>query len=247
MLIHNSFNLTHRAWLVYPKAMRKLAKTPKPADTVPAVKHMKRRLTRAEKAQVTRARILDAAIEAVGEHGYAGATIARIADGAGVAHGTFYTYFESRQALLEQLLPDISIELLDHIRDTVMQAADDPIARERARIEGFLEFLRDTPHLFTMLHEGEFHTREGFRRHVELQTNSYHRALMREAELGFLRINDPDELYVTCRMLMASRDYISAHYCMRDGKIVAPPPFVVDSYMTFVIGGLFKSHEGGPA
>ncbi|WP_172839582.1 TetR/AcrR family transcriptional regulator [Sulfitobacter alexandrii] len=181
-----------------------------------------------------------AAIEAVGEYGFAGATIARIAEGAGVAHGTFYTYFESRQALLDQLLPDISVELLNHIREKVLEAPDDPIARERARIEGFFEFLRDTPHLFTMLHEGEFHTRAGFHRHVEMQTESYLRAMRYEARQGNLRVEDPEELQVVCRMLMASRDYISNHYCMRDGKVVAPPPHVVDSYMNFAVAGLFK-------
>ena len=196
-----------------------------------------RRLTRAEKGEITRAKIMAAAIEAVGEHGFAGATIARIADGAGVAHG---------QALLEQMLPDISVELLNHIREVVLKAPDDPIARERARMEGFLEFLRDTPHLFTMLHEGEFHTREGFRRHVELQTNSYLGAMQREARLGHLRFETRDQLHVVCRILMASRDYISAHYCMRDGKVVAPPPHVVDSYMTFVVGGLFKNAGENP-
>jgi len=205
-----------------------------------------RRLTRAEKGEITRAKIMAAAIEAVGEHGFAGATIARIADGAGVAHGTFYTYFDSRQALLEQMLPDISVELLNHIREVVLKAPDDPIARERARMEGFLEFLRDTPHLFTMLHEGEFHTREGFRRHVELQTNSYLGAMQREARLGHLRFETRDQLHVVCRMLMSSRDYISAHYCMRDGKVVAPPPHVVDSYMTFVVGGVFKNAGENP-
>jgi AcrR family transcriptional regulator len=201
----------------------------------------KRRLTRAEKARETRANLLAAAIEAVGDHGFAGATVARIAEGAGVAHGTFYTYFESRQALLDQLLPDISVELLNHIREKVLEAPDDPIARERARIEGFFEFLRDTPHLFTMLHEGEFHTREGFHRHVEMQTESYLRAMQYEARQGNLRVEDPRELQVVCRMLMASRDYISNHYCMRDGKVVSPPPHVVDSYMNFAVAGLFKT------
>lgn len=209
--------------------------------------HPKRRLNRAEKAELTRSRIMEAAIEAVGEHGFAGASIARIAEGAGVAHGTFYTYFPSRQALMEQLLPDISVELLNHIRAVVRQAPDDPIARERARMDGFFEFLRDTPHLFKMLHEGEFHTREGFRRHVEMQTESYMRALDYEARQGNLQIKDPEQLHVICRMLMASRDYISAHYCMRDGKIVAPPPHVVDSYMNFVVGGLFKKPKGDTA
>ncbi|SEP11425.1 DNA-binding transcriptional regulator, AcrR family [Salinihabitans flavidus] len=203
-----------------------------------------KRLNRAQRAEATRAKILEASIEAVGEYGYAGASIARIADRAGIAQGTFYNYFESRQNLLEQLLPMISLELLEHVREKVMAAPDDPIARERARITGFFEFLRQTPHLFTMLHEGEFHTRIGFQKHVEMQTASYERAMRFEMRRGHLRVTDPAKLSVFVRMLMASRDYISGHFCMRDGKVVEPPDHVIDAYMDFVVGGLFKQPEG---
>lgn len=200
----------------------------------------RRRLNRAERAEATRTRIMEAAIETVGELGFAGASIARIADGAGIAHGTFYNYFESRQVLLDQLLPMISLELLDHVRAKVVQSPDDPVARERARITGFFEFLRDTPHLFAMLHEGEFHARAGFQQHVEMQTASYERAMAYEAKRGNLRETDPEKLRVIGRMLMSARDYLSAHYCMRDGKVVAPPDHVVETYMEFVVAGLFK-------
>lgn len=203
------------------------------------------KLNRAEKAEATRTRILDAAIEVIGELGFAGASIARIAERAGIAQGTFYNYFESRQILLDELLPMISIELYDHVRERVMSAADNPIARERARITAFFEFLSDTPHLFAMLHEGEFHSRAGFNRHVEMQTASYERAMLYEMRRGNLKITDPDKLHVVIRMVMSARDYLSAHYCMRDGQVVAPPSHVVDTYMEFVTAGLFAEPWNG--
>ena len=198
------------------------------------------KLNRAEKAEATRTRIMDAAIEVVGELGFSGASIARIAERAGIAQGTFYNYFDSRQVLLDELLPMISVELHDHVRDRVMQAADDPIARERARITAFFEFLSDTPHLFAMLHEGEFHSRTGFNQHVEMQTASYERAMLYEMRRGNLKVTDPDKLHVVIRIVMSARDYLSAHYCLRDGQIVAPPPHVIDAYMDFVTAGLFQ-------
>ena len=144
------------------------------------------------------------------------------------------------QALLDELLPMISVELHDHVRDRVMQAADDPIARERARITAFFEFLSDTPHLFAMLHEGEFHSRAGFNQHVEMQTASYERAMLYEMRRGNLKVTDPDKLHVVIRIVMSARDYLSSHYCLRDGQIVAPPPHVIDAYMDFVTAGLFQ-------
>ncbi|MGO4839466.1 TetR/AcrR family transcriptional regulator, partial [Rhizobiaceae sp. 2RAB30] len=110
----------------------------------------KRRPNRAEKAEATRNALFEAAIEVVGEYGYAGTSIARITERAGVAQGTFYNYFESRQDLLDQLLPAISQRLHIHIRERVL-AADSAVERERARISAFFEFLERAPHLFKIL------------------------------------------------------------------------------------------------
>ncbi|MFH5926334.1 helix-turn-helix domain-containing protein [Roseomonas xinghualingensis] len=49
--------------------------------------------------------LFDAAARVAGEFGYAEASIARSTEAAGVAQGTFYNYFASRQDFLDQLLP----------------------------------------------------------------------------------------------------------------------------------------------
>ena len=51
----------------------------------------------------------------VGEQGYAGASIALITQRAGLAQGTFYLYFDSREDLFDQLLPEVGQELLDFL------------------------------------------------------------------------------------------------------------------------------------
>ena len=198
------------------------------------------RLTRSQKAEATRARIFDAAIEVVGEVGYADCSVSRITAAAEVGQGTFYNYFDSRQDLLEELLPSISHTLLEHIRQKMQSVADCPLARERARIDGFFEFLAEKPHLFKLLHEGEFHARKGFQRHIEMQSSSYLGALQYEARRGNLRAELTGDLETVTRMLMASRDYISGHYCVRDGAIVQPPRHVIDTYMEFTARGLFR-------
>jgi AcrR family transcriptional regulator len=96
----------------------------------------KPRLTRAEKAEATRTRLFEAAIGIVGEMGYAAASVALITARANVAQGTFYNYFESRQDLLDQLLPSLSLRLHALIRQRVMEAPDDAIEREKARLAG---------------------------------------------------------------------------------------------------------------
>ncbi|MBN9039042.1 MAG: TetR/AcrR family transcriptional regulator [Rhizobiales bacterium] len=199
-----------------------------------------RRLKRAEKVEATRARLFEAAIATVGEYGYAGASVARVTEHAGVASGTFYNYFESRQDLLDQLLPAISRQLHLHVRERVLTAEDSATARERARISAFFEFLGDAPHLFKMLSEGRVQAPEGFHRHLQQQTESYRRAMRYELERGNLRVTDPDEIEVATQMLLASREYLSERFCFVDGRVTRPPDFVVDAYMKFVSAALFK-------
>jgi AcrR family transcriptional regulator len=183
--------------------------------------------------------LFEAAVQIVGEAGYAAASVAMITAQAKVAQGTFYNYFESRQDLLDQLLPSISDQLHNLIRTRVLAAPDDPLERERARLIGFFDFLEQAPHLFKMLSEGPVQAPEGFRRHLAQQTASYSRALHYETARGNLKITDPEELEVVAQMLLSSREYLSARFCYRGGKFVRPPAFVVETYMKMVTGTLF--------
>lgn len=200
----------------------------------------KPRLSRAEKAEATRARLYEAAIEIVGELGYAGASVALITTRANVAQGTFYNYFESRQDLLDQLLPSISRRLYALIRQRVMEAPDDAIERERARLAGFFEFLEKEPHLFKILSEGSVHAPRGFRAHLEMQSASYRRALEYERRRGNLKIDDPDEVVILAQMLISTREYLSGRFCYEDGGFVRPAPGVVDTYVKLLRGQVFK-------
>lgn len=198
------------------------------------------RLSRAEKAEVTRARLFEAAIEIVGELGYAGASVALITARAKVAQGTFYNYFESRQDLLDQLLPSISQRLHALIRKRVLDAPDDPIERERARLAGFFEFLEKEPHLFKILSEGSVHAPRGFRMHLETQSASYRRALDYERRRGNLQIDDPEEVAILAQMLISTREYLSGRFCYEDGDFVRPAPGVIDTYVKLLRGKVFK-------
>jgi AcrR family transcriptional regulator len=54
-----------------------------------------------------RRRILDAARACFGEQGYAGATVAAIAERAGVSNGLLYQFFRNKEHLLEVVLDDV--------------------------------------------------------------------------------------------------------------------------------------------
>ena len=52
----------------------------------------------------TRRRLLDAAEQVFAELGYHEASIVKITEAAGVAQGTFYLYFDSKQAIFDELV-----------------------------------------------------------------------------------------------------------------------------------------------
>ncbi len=59
----------------------------------------------------THSRLREAARRTFAERGYSGARVADIVADAGVSHGTFYTYFENKAAVLDALIDMTSTEL----------------------------------------------------------------------------------------------------------------------------------------
>ena len=69
-----------------------------------------------EAREQRRAQILESALEVFSERGYHQASVSDLVAAAGVARGTFYLYFDSKQAIFHDLLDD----LLQHLRENVV-------------------------------------------------------------------------------------------------------------------------------
>lgn len=105
-------------------------------------------------AEDTVARLLDAAQEHFGAHGYSGARMTEIADAAGVTHSSIYQYFASKQELfravfdaaLAELLPQYleAISTADKLRDQ-LKAVFQASARTHAREPTITPFLASIP------------------------------------------------------------------------------------------------------
>lgn len=74
------------------------------------------------KREAKRERILDAAVLEIARHGYYGTTVAAIAGRAGVADGTIYLYFKSK----EDVLLSIFERAMDQFVAQAREIADDP-------------------------------------------------------------------------------------------------------------------------
>ena len=207
---------------------------------------LRRGTPRPVRSEVTRTALLHAAVRVVGELGYAEASVARITKVAGIAQGTFYNYFQSRQEILDQILPSLSNKMLDYIRVRV-SGIRDCVAREEKQFRAFFEFLAERPEFFRVLHEAEQFAPGAYRTHHSTIETSYTRWLNSVAATGALKGYSEEEIIVVARILMAARDYISSLYSLSDGKSARPlPEVVVSAYMKLLTKGLFSAPETSP-
>ncbi len=119
---------------------------------------------RTARGRRTQRAILDAAAAEFGERGFHEASISGITRRAGVALGSFYTWFDSKDAVFRALVSDMSDRVRDHVAPAI-RAAPDQIAAERAGLLGFLEFARAHKEIYRIIDEAEFVDPDSFRQH----------------------------------------------------------------------------------
>lgn len=77
------------------------------------------RRTQEERSAVTRAALLDAALECLVEYGYAGTTTQRVCERAGLSRGAHLHHFGTRPALVAAALEELAMRRLEEIRGEV--------------------------------------------------------------------------------------------------------------------------------
>ena len=141
---------------------------------------------RTERGRRTRRAILDAAAAEFGERGFHEASISGITRRAGVALGSFYTYFESKDVVFRALVRDLSEQVREHVAPAI-RSATDGVAAERAGLEQFLGFVRDHKEIYRIIDEAEFVDAESFRLHYQSTAERIAQRLAAAAARGELR------------------------------------------------------------
>ena len=111
-------------------------------------------------------KILDAAREEFGQRGFSDSSIVGITQRAGVALGTFYTYFDSKEALFQALVRDMSEQVRDNV-GPALSGATDALDGERRALEAFLKFAREHRDIYRIVDEAEFVEPAVYREHYE--------------------------------------------------------------------------------
>jgi len=120
---------------------------------------------RTERGRRTQRAILDAAAAEFGEKGFHESSIVSITIRAGVALGSFYTYFESKEALFKALVQDMSGRVRDHVAPVLGAHSGGAVEAEGVALEAFLDFARQHKEIYRIIDEAEFVAPEDWRAH----------------------------------------------------------------------------------
>jgi len=147
---------------------------------------------RTARGERTLRKILDAARDEFGERGFNDSSIVAITQRAGVALGTFYTYFDSKEAVFHAVVRDMSAQVRDRVAPA-FKGATDAIDGERRALESFLEFARTHRHVYRIIDEAEFVEAAAYREHYETTASRIASRLIAARDRGELSGTYSDE------------------------------------------------------
>ncbi|MDG5487980.1 TetR/AcrR family transcriptional regulator [Sphingomonas sp. BGYR3] len=190
---------------------------------------------RTERGRRTLRAILDAAAAEFGEKGFHDGSISGITRRAGVALGSFYTYFDSKDAVFRALVQDMSDQVRDQVAPAI-RAAPDQLAAERAGLLQFIRFVREHKEIYRIIDEAEFVDPDSFRRHYTTTADRIRTRLSAAAARGEVR-GDVDEVHAWA--IMGMNVFLGLRYGVWSDA--EPPEGVADRVADLLANGLAPS------
>lgn len=124
-----------------------------------------------------------------GEKGFHEAGVSGITYRAGVALGTFYTYFESKEEIFKALVSYMSQRTRRWIAERVADAPN-RLTAERKGLEAYIEFARQHKGIYRIISEAEFVANDAYRDHYTNFARAYQDNLRKAGEKGDIREGD---------------------------------------------------------
>lgn len=121
----------------------------------------------------TRQRLIKAAVTEFANEGFDGASISRITQAAGVAAGTIYNYFPSKNELMLTLLGEIGAEHCSYIAEQIRQESDYVLRLKRLLAVAF-DYVKANPNQARVL----FASMQGVNRQFKTQLSQIYEPMM---------------------------------------------------------------------
>ncbi|MGH3440455.1 MAG: TetR/AcrR family transcriptional regulator [Nitriliruptorales bacterium] len=185
------------------------------------------------RGQETRRRLLEAAETVFGALGYHDASIVKITEAAGVAQGTFYNYFTSKEEVFEELVRDLNHRVRRAMSETTAQGRT-RAERERLGFRAFFRFTEEHPALYRVIRQAEFASPRTLHEHYEAIARGYVKGLRDAMDAGEIAEADPE---VLAWALMGVGEIIGMRWILW-GDTDAVPDEVFEELYRFITRGL---------
>ncbi|HEX7004339.1 MAG TPA: TetR/AcrR family transcriptional regulator [Trueperaceae bacterium] len=184
------------------------------------------------RGEATRRKLLDAAELEFGEKGFHSASISSITGRAGVAQGTFYLYFPSKEEILRELVRYMGRELRRSLSAATARGHD-RLEVERLGLRAFVEFSLRHENLYRVVMQSQFVDEQIYREYYLKLAQGYSAALERAQQAGEVRSGDAES---QAWALMGLAHFLGLRFAIWEKR--EPPAEAMETLYAFIEGAL---------
>lgn len=189
-------------------------------------------MPKTSRGRKTREKLLRAAEYEFGERGFHAVAINDLTRRAGVALGTFYVYFESKEEIFRSLVTYLSHRVRSTLAERVA-GVPDRMTAERKGLEAYIEFVREHKGLSRIISEAEFVANDAFVAHYQVFSQAYQANLEAAGKSGDIREGDY-EIWAWAIMGMAI--FLGLRYSEWDDSV--QPGKIADTIRDLIENGI---------
>ncbi len=161
------------------------------SDDAEADNQTTHKVPRTERGRKTLRKLLDASAIEFGEKGFHEASVSSITRRAGVALGSFYTYFDSKDALFQALVVDMSAQVKSAagaaVGELMSEGSPTAFDIEETALSSFLAFAHEHKEIYRIIDESEFVDPAAYRAHYEATAERIYSRLQDGGSKGEMR------------------------------------------------------------
>jgi len=190
-----------------------------------------------QRGQRTRERLIRAAESVFGDVGFYDTRISEITREAGVASGTFYLYFSSKEQLFRAVLASLNHDLRRTLREGTGKLPN-RAAMESEGLRLFFRYLRRHRKLYRIVREAASVDPTLYHEHVRRMAAGYRIGLARAMDTGELKRADPELLAYA---LLGIADFVATRYVIWGDGLTETK---IDQLVEMILHGLVANGEG---
>ncbi|MCJ7558778.1 MAG: TetR/AcrR family transcriptional regulator [Gammaproteobacteria bacterium] len=184
------------------------------------------------RGEKTREKLLRAAEAEFGERGFHAVGINDLTRRAGVAAGTFYVYFDSKEEIFRALVTYLSNRVRSWLAERVA-GVPDRLTAERKGLEAYIEFVREHKGLSRIISEAEFVANDAFVTHYRVFSDAYRANLETAGQNNDIREGDYE---VWSWAIMGMAVFLGLRFGEWDNSV--PPSQIAETVRDLIENGM---------